>query len=205
MHDPIGAFTRIRELYLSYLDTAFRIEDSAIAEERQKLLRSAGALCTEPLIEPQPEWARDKRLFDQLLKESGDQAVLAPLNQPTRELFLKLIGCGLIGRDRKGALFRPYRHQLQMLARGIRDGHAGIVTSGTGSGKTESFLLPVLATILAEATRERGGWTSPGPGYLQHRWWSDAEGKTLAVRDKEGSYALRGGRKNPRAGVGRIS
>jgi len=191
MHDPIGAFTRIRELYLSYLDTAFRIEDPAIAEERQKLLRSAGALCTEPLIEPQPEWARDKRLFDQLLKESGDQAVLAPLSQPTRELFLKLIGCGLIGRDRKGALFRPYRHQLQMLARGIRDGHAGIVTSGTGSGKTESFLLPVLATILAEATRERGGWTAPGPGYLQHRWWSDAEGKTLAVRDKEGSYALR--------------
>ena len=27
MHDPIGTFSRIRELYLSYLDTAFRIED----------------------------------------------------------------------------------------------------------------------------------------------------------------------------------
>ena len=54
MHDPIGAFTRIRELYLSYLDTAFRIEDPDVSEERQKLLRSTGSLCTDPLLEPQP-------------------------------------------------------------------------------------------------------------------------------------------------------
>ena len=125
MHDPIGAFTRIRELYLSYLDTAFRIEDQDVAEERQKLLRSAGALCTEPLLEPQPEWTKDERDFHDLLAETGDQAVLAPLAIETRELFLKLIGCGLIGREPKGELFRPYRHQLQMLARGLRDGQAG--------------------------------------------------------------------------------
>ena len=81
MHDPIGAFTRIRELYLSYLDTAFRIEDPAIAEERQQLLRSVGELCTEPLLEPQPEWARDERHFADLLHDSGEQAVLAPLSR----------------------------------------------------------------------------------------------------------------------------
>jgi hypothetical protein len=57
MHDPIGDCTRIRELYLSYLDTAFRIEDQEIVEERQTLLRSAGALCTEPLLELKPVWA----------------------------------------------------------------------------------------------------------------------------------------------------
>jgi hypothetical protein len=54
MHDPIGDCTRIRELYLSYLDTAFPIEDQEIVEERQTLLRSAGALCTEPLLELKP-------------------------------------------------------------------------------------------------------------------------------------------------------
>jgi ATP-dependent helicase YprA (DUF1998 family) len=193
MHDPIGAFTRIRELYLSYLDTAFRIEDQDVAEERQQLLRSAGALCTEPLLEPQPEWAKDQHDFHDLLAETGDQAVLAPLATETRQLFLKLIGCGLIGRDPKGKLFRPYRHQLQMLARGVRDGQAGIVTSGTGSGKTESFLLPVLATILAEAKRERGGWSAPAPGFLQHRWWCDRQGKPFAERDREGVYNLREG------------
>ena len=50
MHDPIGAFQRIRELYLSYLDTAFRIEDPTLAEERQSLLRRPGQLCTSPLL-----------------------------------------------------------------------------------------------------------------------------------------------------------
>ena len=55
MHDPIGTFTRIRELYLSYLDTGFRLEDEDLAEERRRLLRRTGALCTEPLIEPEPD------------------------------------------------------------------------------------------------------------------------------------------------------
>ena len=61
MHDPIGAFTRIRELYLSYLDTAFRIEDPAIAQERRELLRAAGKLCADPLLESQPQWQHDSR------------------------------------------------------------------------------------------------------------------------------------------------
>ena len=54
MQDPVGAFERIRELYISYLDTAFRIGDESVAEERRLLLRRPGELCTEPLIEPIP-------------------------------------------------------------------------------------------------------------------------------------------------------
>lgn len=194
MHDPIGAFSRIRELYLSYLDTAFRIEDPALAEERRTLLRKPGNLCTDPLLEPQPHWALDGRSFDDLLKEGGEDAVLRDLSPRARKVFIDLIGCGLIGRegDRPdGALFRPYRHQLQMLQRGVRDGHAGIVTSGTGSGKTEAFVLPVLATIIEEATRERGGWQAPRPGFLQQRWWRDAEGRPVAEPDRKGAYVLR--------------
>lgn len=193
MHDPIGAFSRIRELYLSYLDTAFRIEDPAIADERRNLLRKSGSLCTDPLLEPQPHWQQDHRRFEDLLHEQGEDAVLAGLTPRCRQVFLDLISCGLIGRDDGDALFRPYRHQLQMLQRGVRDGHAGIVTSGTGSGKTEAFLLPVLATILEEATRERGGWQAPGEGFMRQRWWCDAMGKPLAVRDNRGAYSLRAG------------
>ena len=193
MHDPIGAFTRIRELYLSYLDTAFRIEDPAIAQERRELLRAAGKLCTDPLLESQPQWQHDSRRFEDLLTEEGEDAVLAGLSPQARQVFLDLIGCGLIGRDSAGALFRPYRHQLQMLQRGVRDSHAGIVTSGTGSGKTEAFLLPVLATIIEEATRERGGWKAPRKGFMRQRWWCDEHGTPLAERDRSGAYTLREG------------
>ena len=195
MHDPIGAFSRIRELYLSYLDTAFRIEDPVLAQERRELLRDPGRLCTDPLLEPQPQWALDGRRFEDLLQESGEAAVLAGLPPRARSVFLELIGCGLIGREDegRGPLFRPYRHQLQMLQRGVRDSHAGIVTSGTGSGKTEAFLLPVLSTIIEEATRERGGWAAPGPGFMRQRWWCDASGHALAERDSSGAYVLRDG------------
>ena len=57
-----------------------------------------------------------------------------------------------------------------MLRRGIRPGHPGIVTSGTGSGKTESFMLPVFAQIANEAVR----WPTPHPDYLQSTWWRDS-------------------------------
>lgn len=191
MHDPIGAFSRIRELYLSYLDTAFRIEDPELREERRTLLRKPGHLCTDPLLEPQPQWALDGRSFDDLLKEAGEDAVLRDLSPRARQVFVDLIGCGLIGRDGDGQLLRPYRHQLQMLQRGVRDCHAGIVTSGTGSGKTEAFLLPVLATIIEEATREHGGWSAPKPGDQQKRWWRDTEGRPLAEPDRKGAYVLR--------------
>lgn len=193
MHDPVGVFSRTRELYLSYLDTAFRIEAPGLAEERQQLLREAGRMCTDPFLEPQPEWAQDGRRFEDLLKEQGPEAALGEMSPKARQLFLQLIGCGLIGRGNNGELFKPYRHQLQMLQRGICDGQAGVVTSGTGSGKTEAFLLPVLATIIEEATRERGGWSAPHPGYLENRWWCDARGIPLAKRDSTGNYGLREG------------
>ena len=47
-------------------------------------------------------------------------------------------------RDEKDCLFA---HQTQMLRVALTRGKA-VITAGTGSGKTESFLLPILATLL---------------------------------------------------------
>jgi ATP-dependent helicase YprA (DUF1998 family)/predicted Zn-ribbon and HTH transcriptional regulator len=190
MHDPIGAFQRIRELFISYLDTATRIEPSELAEERRALLRQPGTLCTDPLLEPQPTWSPDGRSFEELSRDTGDDAVLAPLTAAAREALLALIGSGLIGRDRQGQLLPPYSHQVAMLRRGLRDGQAGIVTSGTGSGKTEAFLLPVLATILEEATRADAPWTAPEPGFLQRRWWRGSDDRPIAVAKEKGLYEV---------------
>mgnify|MGYP001809552292 CR=1 FL=1 len=200
MQDPIGAFRRIRELYLSYLDTAFRIEDPTLTEERRTLLRRPGQLCTSPLLEAQPRWANYEFDFDQIrnAEDEGfgesDEPVLGHLTQKAREAFVDLIGCGLMpssgeGMDRKP--FPPYVHQAQMLARGCRDSQAGVVTSGTGSGKTEAFLLPILATIMEEATREGKEWARPEPGYLQRFWWRSHDGLPMAERNQRGKYEIR--------------
>lgn len=49
----------------------------------------------------------------------------------------------------------PYEHQAKALEATMGDEAAGtgiVVTTGTGSGKTEAFLLPILARLADEAT-----------------------------------------------------
>jgi len=76
-----------------------------------------------------------------------------------RQAFVELALSGLfpggIGDGpslKRRSLFKPYAHQLDMLARGIAPGKPGIVTSGTGSGKTEAFMLPIASPSLISTT-----------------------------------------------------
>ncbi|WP_265184835.1 DEAD/DEAH box helicase, partial [Salmonella enterica] len=55
------------------------------------------------------------------------------------------------------------------------------MTSGTGSGKTESFMLPILAALSNEAI----GWPAPRDSYLQNRWWHNAEANWASRRKGE--------------------
>ncbi len=167
MFDPIGGFIRIRELYITYLETAFRIGDMAVSRERRALLETPGALCTAPLLEPLPRY----KSVDWRLRElsSLDAGPLAELTPETRKAFVRLAAAGLFDGD--DVLL--YRHQASMLERGTRPGQPGIVTSGTGSGKTEAFLLPVLAQIIREAKT----WPKPDASYLKRGWWQDTDGK----------------------------
>lgn len=54
---------------------------------------------------------------------------------------------------------KPYRHQLEawqalLSAEAVR---SVLVSSGTGSGKTECFLIPILSDLAQEITRQQGG------------------------------------------------
>ncbi|NZA27210.1 DEAD/DEAH box helicase [Luteimonas sp. SJ-92] len=167
MFDPIGGFLRIRELYLTYLETAFRIGNEAVSKERRALLESAGALCTLPLIEPVPRYVRSTTSLRELAADPGE--ALSDFEPRVRSAFIRLISAGLFD----DSSVRLFKHQMQMLARGTVLGRPGIVTSGTGSGKTESFLLPVFAEIMREASQ----WSAPTNGYLCTPWWHDDNGR----------------------------
>ena len=174
--DPVGGLERIREFLISYLDTAFRIRDDRVADARRALLRQPGALTTDPFLEPVPRYAPATRTLDALVDDFPGNPI-GHLPRDARVAFVELALSGLFpGQDTGDPTLRrrgsraPYTHQLDMLARGTRRGRPGIVTSGTGSGKTESFMLPVLATIAAEAIR----WPSPGPGFPSSRWYESS-------------------------------
>ncbi|WP_437871016.1 DEAD/DEAH box helicase [Methylorubrum extorquens] len=169
MLDPVGGFARMHDFFVSYVDTSFRIADPAVARERRELLLTPDVLATEPLVEPVLRYAANDRTLEQLL---GTE-ILAPLSPEAQRAFVELALSGLFdGAEAEGALKRkslypPYTHQVRMLERGIRPGHPSIVTSGTGSGKTESFMLPILASLASEAVK----WSRPEDGYLGNTWW----------------------------------
>jgi len=171
MIDPEGGFRRIRNLFITYLETAFRIRDPEISAERRALLECAGQLCTEPLVEPIPSW----RSVDWTI-ESLRTGVIPPglggLTSKQRGLLADFLLAGLFGGFGQSGATHIYTHQADMLARGLTAGTPAIVTSGTGSGKTESFLAPVLARILAEAT----AWKRPGEDFLGRGWWQSEAG-----------------------------
>jgi hypothetical protein len=73
------------------------------------------------------------------------------------------------------AKYGMHTHQAEMLKRGISAGNPSVVTSGTGSGKTEAFLLPVFAKLASEGIN----WEPPDQNFLSERWWQDSNGQPL--------------------------
>ncbi|MBK3396321.1 DEAD/DEAH box helicase [Methylobacterium ajmalii] len=191
MIDPIGGFERLRDFFLTYLDTAFRIRQTDLAEARRRLLLEPGNLATDPLLEPVPRYETTEYRLEALLDDwSGNP--IGGMDPEAREAFVEIVLSGLFpGKDVEGgriareSIYKPYKHQMEMLARGLKAGHPAIVTSGTGSGKTESFMLPVLAALIQEAKR----WPRPAAGYLRGRWWRERE--TDFVRKRIGENRAR--------------
>jgi ATP-dependent helicase YprA (DUF1998 family) len=192
MQDPLGNFDRIREFYISYLDTAFRIRDTSVADERRDLLRQPGTLCTHPLVEAIPTYGSH---FHNLVSADVDN-ILRDFSESERRALIELVLAGLFpsrpavdasAESSRVAIFKPYRHQIEMLRRGLQEGCPGVVTTGTGSGKTEAFLLP----ILAELTREASRWPAPQPDFLRGRWWHDPDtGRPWEKLNKRGETVV---------------
>lgn len=185
MDNPILTFASVRDLYISYLETAFRIDHPEIQAIRRKLLEQAGTLSTDVFLEPMQKYADCGVSVSDLRSDAEGGKWLPGLSIQQRNAFVDLCLAGLLPRseaDPTKGRFSLYTHQLQMLSKGVQAGQPGIVTSGTGSGKTESFLLPVLAQIAKEAT----GWPrSPSMASWQPWWRGGSNAAPTFVRDAE--------------------
>ena len=144
---------RIRDAYLKYYDTAFWLRDKSLRDERTALLSSPGRIFTEPRLEAILSYENAIPVGEALEDSGIDLAVQDSL---ARLVF----GVG----DRS---LRLRRHQAKSLTLALKDNKNPVVTSGTGSGKTESFLLPLIASLLQESLR----WS---PDSANTPWWETA-------------------------------
>lgn len=181
MKDPIGAHEALQEGIKRYITSAFGTNSSSFEKDRKDLLDHPGVLFQRPYVEPTQSYKPGRALAD-LVQED-----LPGLNPRGIEAFKALIGAGLFNGD-----YPLYQHQQTMLRESLKGKHSVVVT-GTGSGKTEAFLLPALASIIREATSSAGQWAKPSK--MPREWTIDApprwdstrkelrgESRTAAVR-----------------------
>ncbi len=140
MFNPIKASENIKQTCKDYLVSSFGIADKEYNELFKNELEKEGVISKGPYLEIGDSYETSKTL-DTLISEG-----LA------HKSFRFLEDCD--EKDREIPLHRPlYTHQQEALQIAGKDENI-ILTTGTGSGKTECFLFPILNALLTE--KERG-------------------------------------------------
>ena len=145
MFDPIKASREIKASYIDYITTTFDLADPDYAQALRSELQREGMVAKGPYLDIGGSYEAGAAL-SQLMAEGKTSALFRTL-EPVPE------------KERELKLDRPlYSHQERALTL-ASSGENLVVTTGTGSGKTESFLLPILDHLLRQ--EERG---ELGPG-----------------------------------------
>jgi DEAD/DEAH box helicase domain-containing protein len=151
LDNPFRVFDEVRRAFLRYLDSPFRLRYDALLEERKELLDRDRQLYREPLIEPTAPYQLSGRTVLDACAQLGLSRDVADF-----------VSSGLFPATRQF-----YEHQLQAWELS-RQGQAVVVTSGTGSGKTEAYLIPIFAELVEESRR---GWGTVQPVPGNWLWW----------------------------------
>ncbi len=164
MTDPFRVFDAVRTSYLRYLESPFRLRYDDVMRERRGLLDREGELYREPLFEPMPPYVSDGKTVSQTCIDFGIPPQVG----------------GFLTAGLFPATGHLYSHQYDAW-RISRTGKPVVVTSGTGSGKTECFLLPLFAHLAEEGLRD---WAKESNTGATGNWW-DAPGKRKEQRATE--------------------
>jgi len=117
-----------------YIESSYHLRDETLIAERKALLESCGVISQEPYIEATPSY-KTERTFSEL-----------DIDSSIKDLF------AAAGLEKDVSVFDPpYSHQAEALEAVLEADDDLIVSTGTGSGKTETFLFPILATLFRES------------------------------------------------------
>ncbi len=141
MNNAFKIWEEIRGIYLRYINTGLSIRDAKLEAERNLLFEEPNAVCKLPIVELLPKYEEFKSL--------RDACVELGLNSKFADFAQAGLFSGRQGEERK-----LYKHQFQAMQQAICNRKNIIATTGTGSGKTECFLLPLLYDILTEKLEE---------------------------------------------------
>lgn len=136
----IGQTTdQLRRALTDYIEAAYHVSNERLVEQRSQLLGVPGLIHQRPYLESTPTY-KTGQPFAELGLDQAALSLFAAVSVSTGELPLLI-------HD------PPYQHQAEAVQGVLRDQRSLMVMTGTGSGKTECFLLPILGKLAGEASK----------------------------------------------------
>lgn len=145
MLNPIISSKNITDEFISYISTRFHISDQEYRKLFEDELANYGNVAKGPYLD-----ITDSFESGMSISQLIEQGEMSPLFKELEPNILEV--------EKEIKLERPlYLHQEKAI-RKTNVNHNLVVTTGTGSGKTECFILPILNHLLRE--KETGALTS---------------------------------------------
>lgn len=122
-----------------YIEATYHIGDATLIGHRRALLDRVGVTHQVPFLESTPKYQQGQRYKEMQGLSAAALSVYEALSK---------------AKDGQPRLLfdPPYRHQGDAIRHALIDGKNLVIMTGTGSGKTESFLLPILGKFAREAS-----------------------------------------------------
>ncbi len=130
----------LKKTIVDYVETEYFGKTDALRNRIDGELRKDGTLFQEPYFEATPSY---------LVAQNGLGEARIPA--PAKRSLLSMAKAG------RGVFACPYRHQVDALESFWR-GNDVLVSTGTGSGKTECFMWPMISKLAVEASTSPESW-----------------------------------------------
>lgn len=121
---------------LQYIEAQYHIKDEGLIGERRALLEHSGVIAQKPFVEATPIYAQVDGYSELKIPE-----------------IVKDVLSSISRLEKNSGLYpKPYKHQAEALEEFFGAENIDLViATGTGSGKTESFLMPIIGSLAIES------------------------------------------------------
>lgn len=127
-----------------YIKAQYFAENDLLMNASDNILMQQGVIYQEPFIEVSKSYKQSKNGFSDSSIDSEHKKIL-----------------DLLIEKNLGVFSTPFYHQIHALEHFYNDENI-LVSTGTGSGKTECFLWPILSNLIYEARKNSNSWEQEG-------------------------------------------
>jgi ATP-dependent helicase YprA (DUF1998 family) len=131
--------SKLHQALIEYIEATYHVGNAALVNARKRLLNDPGTIHQVPFLESTPRYVSD-RTFAQIAGLPASATSLLEALASSAQGHAPLLHNP------------PYSHQAKAIEEAIVKRKSLLIMTGTGSGKTESFLMPILSKLAIEAS-----------------------------------------------------